>query len=209
MIKGIIFDFDGVISESLEVKSKAFEEIYKPYGRDIVKKVLEHHESNGGVSRYEKFSFYHNFFLNKNITKKEISILSKNFSTLVVEKVIDAAYVPGALEYIKKSFSNYQLFISTGTPLEEIKIILNKKNIRKYFKEVFGSPLNKTTHINIIMKKYNLNPSQLVFFGDSNTDLEAAENYNIDFTLISNNYNKKLKSNYNGKIIKNFLELLN
>lgn len=209
LVKGIIFDFDGVISQSITAKTNAFKKIYECYGNEIVKKVVKHHESNGGVSRFEKFSYYHKSFLNKNISEEEISFLSNQFSNLVIGRVINSPYVPGALEYIEKSFDNYQLFISTGTPQEEIKKIIKEKNIQNYFKEVYGSPANKISHINIIMKKYNLSSSELRFFGDSNTDFEAARHFNIDFTLISNNHNKRFQSNYKGKIINNFKELLN
>ena len=63
MVKAIIFDFDGVILESLEIKTNAFKKLYKSYGTDIVDKVAIHHLENGGVSRYEKFKIYHNQFL--------------------------------------------------------------------------------------------------------------------------------------------------
>ena len=41
MIKAIIFDFDGVIVESVKLKSNAFASIYKPYGLKIMKKVFD------------------------------------------------------------------------------------------------------------------------------------------------------------------------
>ena len=59
MLKGIIFDFDGVIAKSVQVKTDAFVKLYKQYGSNFVKKVVEHHEANGGMSRYEKIKFYH------------------------------------------------------------------------------------------------------------------------------------------------------
>ena len=65
MVKGIIFDFDGVIVDSVEIKGEAFREIYTTYGKEISDKVIEHHELNGGVSRFDKFRFYHNNFLKK------------------------------------------------------------------------------------------------------------------------------------------------
>ena len=61
MIKGIIFDFDGVIAESVHIKSSAFSDLYKSYGEDIVKRVVKHHEANGGMSRYKKIRYYHVF----------------------------------------------------------------------------------------------------------------------------------------------------
>ena len=54
MIKTIIFDFDGVILESLDVKTEAFKKLYQPYGPSISNKVVENHLENEGISRYEK-----------------------------------------------------------------------------------------------------------------------------------------------------------
>ena len=58
MLKGIIFDFDGVIAESVQVKTDAFAALYAVNGKDIVKKVINHHEANGGMSRFEKIKHY-------------------------------------------------------------------------------------------------------------------------------------------------------
>ena len=64
MIKGIIFDFDGVIVDSVGIKSDAFAHLYNSYGTQIENKVVEHHEKNGGLSREEKIKYYHKNFLN-------------------------------------------------------------------------------------------------------------------------------------------------
>jgi len=207
LIKGIIFDFDGVIVQSLNVKTDAFAQIYKDYGSSVVNKVITHHKANGGMSRFDKFKFYHKTFLNLNINDEEIVLLSKQFSDLVVEQVINAAYVPGVLDYIKKCFKKWDLFISTGTPKDEIKEILIKKGIDKYFIEVFGSPENKESHIDIILSKYFFKSEELIFYGDSNSDLDAAEYANIPFVLIKNDFNQKLSQSFDGKVINNFLEL--
>ena len=124
-----------------------------------------------------------------------------------MEQVINAAYVPGVLDYIKKCFKKWDLFISTGTPKEEIKEILIKKGIDKYFIEVFGSPENKESHIDIILSKYFFKSEELIFYGDSNSDLDAAEYANIPFVLIKNDFNQKLSQSFDGKVINNFLEL--
>ena len=61
MLKGIIFDFDGVVAESVQVKTDAFAYLYASHGKKIVSKVTEHHELNGGMSRFEKIKYYHKF----------------------------------------------------------------------------------------------------------------------------------------------------
>ncbi|MBT7899475.1 MAG: HAD hydrolase-like protein, partial [Candidatus Marinimicrobia bacterium] len=58
-LKGIIFDFDGVIADSVQVKTDAFASLYEQYGDNIVTKVIEHHEANGGMSRFKKIKLYH------------------------------------------------------------------------------------------------------------------------------------------------------
>ena len=59
MIEGVIFDFDGTIVDSVNIKTNAFAKIYEPFGKNIVKKVIKHHNENGGLSRFEKFKHYH------------------------------------------------------------------------------------------------------------------------------------------------------
>jgi len=38
-IKTIFFDFDGVIADSVDIKTKAFAKLFKRYGDEIVKKL--------------------------------------------------------------------------------------------------------------------------------------------------------------------------
>ena len=54
----IFWDFDGVIVDSVELKTEAFRDLYSFAGEAIQNKVVIHHEENGGVSRYVKFEHY-------------------------------------------------------------------------------------------------------------------------------------------------------
>ena len=46
----IFFDFDGVIVDSVNIKTQVFYLMYLPYGEDIALKAKQHHIENGGVS---------------------------------------------------------------------------------------------------------------------------------------------------------------
>jgi len=180
-IKAIIFDFDGVIAESVNVKTEAFAEMYKMYGESVVKKVIEHHEANGGISRYEKFRLYHKDFLGVELDNDQVGKLAQQFSHLVLQKIIEAPYVAGAFEYLSTNYKKYDFFISTGTPTEEIKIILDKRKLSPYFKEVHGSPEKKNAHVQKIISKYQYEKSEVVFIGDALTDRDAARQNGIGF----------------------------
>ena len=149
-----------------------------------------------------------NTYLSQNLDDFEIKELSNQFSNLVLKKVIDSPYVPGALEYIRKSHEHYKLFISTGTPTSEMIQILDRRNIAQLFTAVYGSPDKKNVHIKKIISKYKYKEDELIFYGDANTDIEAAEEAKIPFVLIENSFNEKLVNSFRGKIISNFSGLL-
>ena len=129
-LKAIIFDYDGIIAESVQVKTKAFAQIYSSFGKEVVNKVINHHEANGGVSRFEKFKIYHKSFLDKDLSQHQLNQLTEKFSNLVLEKVIASRYVEGVFDFINLNYKDFKFFISTGTPKNEIDIILKRKKLR-------------------------------------------------------------------------------
>lgn len=203
--KCIIYDFDGVICDSVNIKTHAFESLYSSYGEEVVKKVRDYHLLNGGISRFEKFKYFSESILKKNITKVELDSLGALFSKIVLEKIINAPINPGVIEFMKSRIFHSLQFICSGTPNEEINYIIREKKLEKYFNGVFGSPDSKTKIINHILSKYALKPSQVLFFGDAMTDYNAAKDTSIDFIGLENS-----DTNFPNKtiLIQTFNELL-
>ena len=54
----VFWDFDGVIKDSVDIKTQAFESLFLPYGSEVVARVRSHHVINGGMSRFEKIPRY-------------------------------------------------------------------------------------------------------------------------------------------------------
>ena len=50
--KILIYDFDGVICDSVGLKTDAFVELYNTENESIQKLVREYHLANGGISRF-------------------------------------------------------------------------------------------------------------------------------------------------------------
>ena len=198
MIKNIIFDYDGTIADSVNIKTEAFAELYRNYGKDIESKVVEYHLNNGGVSRFDKFKYYHKEFLNIDLDESKIQELAQKFSKLVIDKVLNAPYIPGAYEFISNNYKKYEMFISTATPTDEIKEILGRKNLTQYFKNIYGSPESKIDHVQQIITQNNYLRNETVFIGDSDFDKEAAENNGIYFIQVNSGeqiINKKYRVN--------------
>jgi len=191
MVNAIIFDFDGVVLESLNVKTNAFKKLYEPYGSDISKRVVEHHLENGGVSRFDKIKFYHNIFLGEDIDEKKIQKIAQKFSEMVVNEIMKVPFVDGAKQFIEDNYKRYLMFISSATPTNELNFICKQRKIAKYFQGIFGSPDSKSKHISSIITNYSLNNCEIVCIGDSSSDLDAANTHNLTFIArlsgVSNN----------------------
>ena len=125
-LKNFIFDFDGVILDSLNCKTEAFYQIYLPYGEEIAEKVKQYHILNGGVSRFEKFKTWHKKHLKVELSEKEIQDLANQFSDLVMDNVIKSNPIIGAIKFIKRYSKDFNFFIISGTPDDEIKKICDE-----------------------------------------------------------------------------------
>ena len=185
MIKCLLFDFDGVIAESVEVKTQAFEELFKDYPGKL-REIIDYHMHNGGISRYIKIRHIYESILREPLTDETFQKLCGRFAELVKQKVIEAPYTPGALEVIKKCRRRYRMYIASGTPEDEMQDIVQKRRLSGYFNGVFGAPRNKAEIIDSILKKERLKISEIIFVGDSINDFEAAVKAGIRFAAKGN-----------------------
>ena len=206
-IKNVFFDFDGVIAESVSAKTSAFEEMYLPYGKDIASKVVEYHKLHGGVSRYEKFKYFHKEFLNEVINKEKVDELAIQFSNIVLDKVINSEEVLGANYFIEKYHKKFQFWIITGTPTAEIEFIIEKRKLTDFFIGIHGSPNNKRYWTENLIKKYNLNRDEIIFLGDAATDKDAADFSKIHFALKESEENKEIFKDFTGYRFTDFYQL--
>lgn len=180
MIKAVIFDFDGVILESADIKTEAFRELFSESG-DKAQKGIAYHLENAGLSRYVKFQYFYENILKKSLSKEKELELGERFSKIVLKKVLEAPFVAGALEFLSGSNSSYDFFIASGTPEEELRHILRERNLNAYFKEAHGSPKTKPDVIRDILSRYNLNNKEVVYIGDAESDRRAARETNVFF----------------------------
>ena len=83
--------------------------------------------------------------------------------------------------------------INSAAPQEEIRDIVNKRGIGKYFRYISGSPSTKTENLNRSLN--GKDRSSMIFFGDSKEDISAADEMNIDFVGIGEHIFDLIDSN--------------
>ena len=179
-IKAIIFDFDGVILESTQIKTKAFEMLFSQYPLQL-DKIIAFHRDNMGISRYVKFRHIYNEILGQELNEVEEKRLGEKFSQIVLEQILKAPFVPGTREFMDEWQSQYEFFIASGTPQQEMEYILTQLNLDQFFCEIYGSPQHKPDIIKQIMTGHSLEAKQVVFIGDARSDLLAAKEMKVNF----------------------------
>ena len=202
--EAIFWDFDGVIKDSVKVKSDAFGQLFLPFGKEVLKKVRDHHKANGGMSRFEKLPIYLEWS-GEGLEQKIIDKYEKKFSQMVKQRVIDSGWVEGVLNYLENNYQRQKFFLITATPQQEIEKILSMLNIKHFFKKVIGSPTEKGEAIKQLLYRYKITPNQTIMIGDAITDYNAATENRVSFILRRTAFNKNLQEQLNCQMIKNFL----
>ncbi|MFC1644057.1 HAD family hydrolase [Candidatus Omnitrophota bacterium] len=180
MIKAVIFDFDGVILESADIKTEAFRELFKDYP-EHVDEILDHHSRNAGISRYVKFRHVYEKILSLPLSGEEEACLGESFSRIVLQKVLEAPFVTGAKEFLGSGVKKYAFFIASGTPEKELKGIVTSRGLNTFFREVHGSPKQKKEIILDVMGRHGFSREEVVYVGDAESDRIAAEGSGVIF----------------------------
>lgn len=193
----VFWDFDGVIKDSVAVKSVGFEQLFLPYGQEVADRVRQHHEAHGGVSRYKKMPIYLEW-AGETATAANVQHFCDRFSVLVQQAVIDAAWVPGVREYLLARHAAQCFVLVTATPQKEIEQILGALQIAHCFREVYGAPTSKAEAISRVLQHLKCPPEDALMIGDSETDLEAADANGVSFLLRRTGLNRSLQARYSG-----------
>jgi phosphoglycolate phosphatase-like HAD superfamily hydrolase len=181
-IRAVVFDFDGVILESADVKTDAFCELYVDHGAEVVGRVREHHLANLGISRFKKFAWIAEHVLRQPLTDDASAALGQRFSELALAKVFAAPFVPGAEAALGDlGARGLPLFVASGTPQDELDLIVLGRGLQPVFREVHGTPREKPEILRDLLARLGLGPDQLLFIGDGMSDYKAARATGVEF----------------------------
>lgn len=172
--EAVVFDFDGVILESLDVKTRAFATLFADEEPQAVAKILEHHRANGGVSRFEKFRYAYREVLRRSLGAAEEARLGARFNALVEEAVVAADWVLGAREFLEIHHARLPLFVASGTPEEELWRIVERRGLARYFRGVYGTPETKDSILGRIARENGWPFRSLLMVGDALNDYHSA-----------------------------------
>lgn len=182
--KCLVFDCDGVLLNSNNVKTQAFYDVAKVYGHNPADELRKYHVQNGGISRYAKFKYFFTEILARNINQIELNDLLDNFAK-VVKKGLLTCEISSGLQGLRESVPDSKWLIVTGGDQTELREVFEERGLAKFFDGgIFGSPDSK----DVILEREIINNNisyPAIFFGDSKYDYQVSQEARLDFIFVS------------------------
>lgn len=179
-IEILILDFDGVVIESNDVKTQAFEKVFSQFPR-YKDTMMQFHYGNVSVSRIEKFN-YLAALMGRVEDAKFKANLAANFSQFVLEGILTVPLVKGIERFLKIVKGRLPVYLASVTPANELNYILKNRSLIHWFNGVYGCPpWTKENAIRDILSRNTALPENALLIGDSAGDQEAALKTAVQF----------------------------
>jgi phosphoglycolate phosphatase-like HAD superfamily hydrolase len=179
-LKAIVFDFDGVILESADIKTDAFLAVFAAHPEKR-QEILDYHLSHVGISRYVKFEYITEKILGLPYDETERVRLGDEFSRQALEKILAYREIPGARTLLPQLKGKVVRAVASGTPEEELRQIVAARKMENWFEEVWGTPRTKPEILRDLMARHGFSANHVLMVGDGLTDYKAAQDTGVRF----------------------------
>jgi beta-phosphoglucomutase len=177
MIKGFLFDLDGVIVDTAVFNFKAWRRLAQKLGGDFTE---AQNEELKGVSRVDSLKMILNW-TGATVSEEEFTELMalKNEWYLELVQSLDASHgLPGAVEFLQSAHAQ-GIKIALGSASKNAPMILDKMGLTPLFDAIIdgNNVVNGKPHPEVFLKgatAIGLNPEQCLVFEDSIAGVQAA-----------------------------------
>jgi HAD superfamily hydrolase (TIGR01549 family) len=202
--KTIFWDYDGVIMDSMPIRTEGFRMLFSDYSDSEEEQLIDYHLENGGLSRYVKIRYFFEKILHINITEEEVFIWAAKYSLLMLKQLKNPdKLIRQTINFIEANHTNYNFHIVSGSDGKELNEICKAIKIDHFFNSISGSPTPKKKLVKEIIEAKKYSPDECILIGDSKNDFEAAEVNSIHFAGF-NKESLKGKGEYYIEFFQNF-----
>jgi phosphoglycolate phosphatase-like HAD superfamily hydrolase len=168
----LVFDFDGTLVDSNEVKWRGFEEVFAdhPAHRD---RISAYCRGSNHTIRGEKFRHVCENILGIAYTPEIERVLHERYAAITTRAVAEAPEIPGALEFLRRMKGRPMALLSS-TPTAILIDILGRRGWTSFFERVQGAPIDKRAWLTDLERELGCGAASIVFFGDTDEDAVAA-----------------------------------
>ena len=189
-IRTIVFDLDGTLVDSNDIKRRGFEVVLQsnPPAIALLLDVLEKYPS---LDRTGVFLEIGKQLFDDNVMQKKrwVNSMVCAYTSYCEERVANAAEIAGA-DYILDALAEHGInsFISSATPEQTLRNIVRKRRWASKVQGIFGAPTSKEEHLIRIQREVRCKKDAILYVGDSKSDMDAAHRFGCLFAGVGSGW---------------------
>lgn len=184
--KTLVFDCDGVVTNTNQIKIQAYYDTAINFGADATQAqaLVDHHIHLGGISRFIKFEYFLKAIMQRPVSAEAVQWLLDEFGRLLEYELLHCELAPNLLA-LKAATPDARWMLVSGGDQLELRKLFEQRDIAHLFEAgIFGSPDNKDTILAREKSSANL-IFPAIFLGDSRYDHQASTRAGLDFVFLS------------------------
>lgn len=179
-LRVLILDFDGVVIESNDVKTDAFQHVFARFP-EHAEAMMAFHHAHVSLSRFVKFEHLL-ALMGRTDDAALMADIAADFSRKVLDGMMAVPLVQGAEIFLHKVTPRLPVYLASVTPAEELTGILEQRDLAHWFRDVYGCPpWTKPEAIRDVLTREGVKPGNALLIGDSAGDQRAAQITGVDF----------------------------
>jgi phosphoglycolate phosphatase-like HAD superfamily hydrolase len=184
-IRCAVFDFDGTLVDSNEIKRRLFFEVgsdFDPEG-EVVRSVLDlatgdRHQ----ICRAMAETLIAHGQCSSNQPEELAKRFVEEYTRDCKREVVACAEIAGATAALETLAANeLPLFVNSATPLDALLPILRDRSLDRFFAGVYGRPRSKLENLGAIAERAESKPKEVVLVGDGEDDRQTALDFGCHF----------------------------
>ncbi|MDB5376722.1 MAG: family hydrolase [Rubritepida sp.] len=185
----IVFDCDGVLLDSNELKTACFREVLEAGGYEAgdIARFVEFQRASFGMSRYRLFEALLGWELAVRPPLDRDHLLAR-YAEALGGRYVACTATPGMREVVGALAARTPVYIVSGSDQAELRGVMAERGDASMFRLILGSPTNKFDNLMLVLedlaKDGPVDPADLVFVGDAEADMTAARKAGLGFVYM-------------------------
>jgi phosphoglycolate phosphatase-like HAD superfamily hydrolase len=188
-LAAIVFDCDGVLLNSNELKTACFREVLEAGGYDAgdIARFIDFQRASFGMSRYRLFEVLLGWDLVVRPSLNRDQLLTR-YAEALAGRYVTCAATPGMQDVVGKLAAKAPVYIVSGSDQAELRAVMAERGDASMFRLILGSPTNKLDNLRLVLddlaRDQEVDPADIFFVGDAEADMTAALKAGIGFVYM-------------------------
>ena len=208
--KVIVFDFDGVIIPSEELKVEAYTRIFTDFGEEAPEEAIREARQEFADARGNRFDAVRGIFRRTGRAgdiEKAVQTYGGRYGDIVRKGITELRVDDATRKTLERLSKIYPLYINSNNPDEFLREMLRMLGIEPLFKGIYSSLHTKVENLRDIAKTEHLEPNAVVFIGDGEGDRKAADDFGCTFIGVATKLNGWQKGKESFHVVSSLGEL--